>query len=267
MVHERRKQTLSFEVDGEQVELSAVTREGDKTPILFLHGFGSTKEDYTGIVNFSQFDGHPFLAYDAPGFGQTECKNLHKVDITFLVKTALKALEAMDFERVHVVGHSMGGLTALMLATLIPERIASFTDIEGNIAPEDCFLSRQIVDYDRDSDQAFFNDFIERTSRSSDYASALYAASLPFKVKVDAVRSIFTSMVELSDHGKLMDKFLGLPLPKMFMFGEQNKHLSYLKHIQDQGVVLAEIPFCGHFPMYSNPAAMWQAIETNIGRA
>jgi hypothetical protein len=41
-------------------------------------------------------------------------------------------------------------------------------------------------------------------------------------------------MVEPSDDGDLMSKFLSLPLPWMFMYG--------------------------HFPMYSNPVAMWRRI-------
>ena len=67
-------------------------------------------------------------------------------------------------------------------------------------------------------------------------------------------------MVELSDNADLMGRFLGLPCPTMFMYGEQNRSLSYLSHIQDHGVRLAQIPACGHFPMYSNPGAMWQQI-------
>ncbi|SLM32425.1 Putative alpha/beta hydrolase (fragment) [Desulfamplus magnetovallimortis] len=67
-------------------------------------------------------------------------------------------------------------------------------------------------------------------------------------------------MVELSDHGDLMEKFLNLPCPKMFMYGEQNRTLSYLNHIESNGVRLSEIPECGHFPMYSNPPVMWREI-------
>ena len=47
----------------------------------------------------------------------------------------------------------------------------------------------------------------------------------------------------------------------MFMYGDQNASLSYLAHIERQGVELAEIPQCGHFPMYSNPPAMWAWIS------
>ena len=35
-------------------------------------------------------------------------------------------------EHFHLVGHSMGGLTALMLADEIRARVLSFVDIEGN---------------------------------------------------------------------------------------------------------------------------------------
>lgn len=254
------KSTLSLTIQGVDMDITAIHRDGALAPIVFLHGFGSTKEDYADICRHAAFDGHPFLAYDAPGCGETWCADLTRISIPFLVDTALAVLEQQGIERFHLVGHSMGGLTALMLAHRCPERVISFVDIEGNIAPEDCFLSRQIVGYRQTDAERFFDDFIERTRHAPAYASALYAASLRHKVRAGAVRGIFESMVHLSDNGELMDKFLGLPCPKMFMYGEQNASLTYLAHIRSQGVRLAEIPACGHFPMYSNPTAMWEAM-------
>lgn len=251
---------LPLTVEGVQLNVAAIHRDGVLAPIVFLHGFGSTKEDYADIVQQPAFAGHPFVAYDAPGCGESQCSDLSRISIPFLLQTALQVLEHFDIERFHLVGHSMGGLTALMLAHQFPERMLSFVDIEGNIAPEDCFLSRQIHDYVREDAERFFDDFIERTRHAPAYASALYAASLRHKVRAGAVRGIFESMVELSDHGELMDKFLALPCPRMFMYGDQNASLSYLAYIQSQGVHLAEIHNCGHFPMYSNPSAMWERI-------
>ncbi|WP_186041774.1 hypothetical protein [Burkholderia gladioli] len=40
----------------------------------------------------------------------------------------------------------------------------------------------------------------------------------------------------------------------------QDVALSYLAEIEARGVTLAEIPRCGHFPMYLNRAGMWQRI-------
>lgn len=251
---------IPLTVQGVALNIAALHRGGDKEPILFLHGFGSTKEDYADIVLHPAFDGHPFVAYDAPGCGESQCDDLARVCIPLLVETARQVLAHFDFERFHLVGHSMGGLTALMLADQCPDRVISFVDIEGNIAPEDCFLSRQIVDYPSDDPHAFFAAFIERARQAPAYASALYSASLKHKVRTGAVRGIFQSMVDLSDNGDLMDRFLGLSCPRMFMYGEQNAGLSYLPHIQANGVRLAPIAHCGHFPMYSNPVAMWQQI-------
>ena len=260
-------QRFPFLIEGVHLSVSAITRSGENDPIVFLHGFGSTKEDYADIVHYAEFNDHPFLAYDAPGCGETQCSDPSSVTIPFLLKTAIAVLDQVGFKQFHLVGHSMGGLTALMLAHHYPNRVLSFTDIEGNIAPEDCFLSRQIINYPSSSATEFFDEFIMRTRHAPHYASALYSASLRHKVRADAVKAIFTSMVELSDDGDLMAKFLSLSCPKMFMYGEQNQHLSYLSHIEREGVRLAERPNCGHFPMYSNPVSMWHHIAQNITRS
>lgn len=260
MQREFNHSSIPLTVSGTSVKISALSREGSKAPMMFLHGFGSTKEDYADIVRHGEFAERPFVSYDAPGCGETYCADLSKVCIPLLVDTAVAVADHLGFEQFHLVGHSMGGLTALMLASQLSQRVLSFTDIEGNIAPEDCFLSRQIHQYPADSAVQFFDDFVERALHAPAYASALYSASLSHKVRAEAVSGIFKSMVELSDNAGLMEKFLGMPFPRMFMYGEQNSHLSYLKHIESHGVRLAKIADCGHFPMYSNPVAMWKSL-------
>lgn len=257
-MNEFKKSKVTLKIDSVDLEISMIRREGTKDPILFLHGFGSTKEDYLDIIRQSSLGEYPFLAYDAPGCGETICSDSAKVSIQLQLKTAIAMLNHCEIDCFHLVGHSMGGLNALMLADQFPQRVMSFTDIEGNISPEDCFLSRQILDFPSDDASEFFEHFIERTLHTPAYSSPLYSASLRYKVRVKAVPGIFKSMVDLSDNANLMDKFLALPCPKLFMYGEQNRTLSYLSNIQDKGVRLAEIPECGHFPMYSNAPAMWQ---------
>lgn len=267
MRREMMKETVALCVQGVELDIAAMHCAGELAPIVFLHGFGSTKEDYADIVRYAAFAGRPVLAFDAPGCGATRCGDLSKLSIPFLVATAKAVLEHFDIRRFHLVGHSMGGLTALMLAHEEPAGVLSFADIEGNVAPEDCFLSRQVVDYAADTAEAFFEDFIERTWHSPFQSCPLYAASLGHKVRAEAVRGIFTSMVQLSDHGDLMTKFLSLPFPRMFMYGEQNASLSYLPRLKENGVQLAEIPHCGHFPMYSNPVEMWKRLGQFISDA
>ena len=251
---------IPLSIDGTDVRLSCISRTGQGLPLVFLHGFGSTKEDYADIAQNPDFTGQPFFAYDAPGCGESWCSELEKISIPFLVDTALAALADQGIERFHLVGHSMGGLTSLMLAHQELGRVASFIDIEGNVAAEDCFLSRQIFLHPHKDLELFLEDFIARNWAAPFYSSPLYATSVRYKVRAAAVRGIFESMVNLSDHADLMEKFLALPFPRMFMYGEQNRALSYLPHLAANGVQLAEIARSGHLPMYPNAPEMWNRI-------
>ncbi|KAK5992149.1 hypothetical protein PT974_05549 [Cladobotryum mycophilum] len=263
VTHER----LRLEVDGTSVELALFRKVGDSTPILFLHGWGSSKEDYVDIRLYPAFGEQPFIAYDAPGCGETWCEDLSKVNIAFLVKTAQAVLHHFQILEFHVVGHSMGGLTALELAHSNPKAIRSFVNIKGNLAPEDCFISRQIFNDQSEDMDEFLNGFISRCRQSPFYSTALYATSIRQRVQAGAIKGIFESMVHLSDNGDLLSKFLSFEFPRTFMFGEQNARLSYLPTLKAAGVELAEIPSSGHFPMYSNPVAMWSIIQVFIHRA
>ncbi|KGO74710.1 hypothetical protein PITC_083190 [Penicillium italicum] len=68
----------------------------------------------------------------------------------------------------------MGGLTALLLANQHPGCILSFVNTKGNLASEDCFLSRQIFMFPADGDDALMDAISERTRTSGSFASAMY---------------------------------------------------------------------------------------------
>lgn len=254
VVHEQ----IPLRVHGVNLKVSSVRRGGVDAPVVFLHGLGTSKEDYLDFVQRHEFAGRPFLAFDAPGAGATECDGLGEVDLPFLAETAHAMLERAGIGRFHVVGHLTGALTALLLAHKEPGRVLSFVNIKGVLAPEDCVLSREALNH-RDPGDYLFT-LAERTRDASCYGGGLYAANLPNKLRRGAVPTLFRSMVELADHGNLLRRFLSLPCPRMYLYGEQFAGLSYLPLLDANGVELAEIPHSGQFPMYSNPVAMWRHI-------
>lgn len=259
-------ENVPLKVEGVNLNLSTIHNLNSSPPILFLHGFGSSKEDLADLTIQPSLKHHGFIAYDAPGCGHSTSDNLSANDIPFLVATAEAVLAHFKITKFHLMGHSMGGLTALLLANRHPESVLSFVDIKGNLAPEDCFLSRQIFTFPADDDEAFLEAFIARTRTSGSFANAMYASTLRSRVSPGAVRPIFESMVQLTDHGNLMEKFLALPCPRMFMFGEEMRGLSYLPLLKKEGVELADIPNSGHFPMYSNPVEMYSRISIFLDR-
>lgn len=257
---------ITLQVEGVNIEVSTIYNLSNDPPILFLHGFGSCKEDLADITLKRSLQHYGFLAFDAPGCGHSRSHDLSRTDISFLVATTSAVISHFRIKNFHLIGHSMGGLTALLLANQYPDRVLSFMDIKGNLAPEDCFLSRQIFNFPSKDPEAFLDAFITRTRETKSLASPLYASTLRARVQAGAVRPIFESMVQLSDTEDLLAIFTGLQCPKMFMFGEENRGLSYLEQLEREGVELAQIPHSGHFPMYSNPVEMWRHIEDFLKR-
>ena len=254
---ELTKSCTSLTVEGVSLNIATMHRSGGRTPVVFLHGFGSTKEDYADCACGSELDEHAFFAYDAPGCGESDCSDLSRLSIPFLVASATALLDAQKINQFHLVGHSMGGLTALLLARSLTGRVRSFVNIEGNLAPEDCFLSRQIVTHLSEGPHDFLDAFAERAWLSSTHGSKLFAASVRHKVRPEAVSGIFKSMVDISDGNDLLATFATLSMPRLFVYGDENRSLSSLPYLQKSGIELCEIPNSGHWPMYSNPVALW----------
>ena len=258
--------TLDLTIEGTDVSLAYLRRPGDLPTLLCLHGFGSTKEDYADLALREDFAGRDLVFWDAPGCGASTISNPEALSIPFLVELAQAACAALGIERFHLSGHSMGGLTALLLAHEAPGKVLSFFDIEGNVAPEDCFLSRQIIEYPAATAEAFFRGFKDRVRQRTEFSSALYVTALDCKVRPTTVAPIFRSMVDLSDNTDLMRIMGGLNCPRAFVYGVQNRHLSYLGNLPDIGVEVIEIAESGHFPMYANPPALWTALADFLSR-
>lgn len=261
---------ITVDASGRSVGVSAWVRdaagaggagESDReAALVFLHGFGSTKEDYFDVGCRREFDGYTIVAFDFPGCGASDLPRGREGSIPFYREVARGVLDRLRIERCHLVGHSMGGLTGLLLAHDDPDRIASLVSVEGNLVPEDCFLSRQVYEYPETNADDFLASFIGRLRRQPAFGLGPYVAALPHKVRADVVQPLFRSIVEWSDDGDLLNTFLELPTPRLFVYGDRNRDLPHLPRLRAAGIELAEISGSGHFPMYSNPVALWEEL-------
>jgi pyruvate dehydrogenase E2 component (dihydrolipoamide acetyltransferase) len=111
------------------------TGAGDGAPIVLVHGFG-------GDLNTWMFV-RPMLAeiartaaLDLPGHGGS-VKEVGDGGPATLADAVEAALQALAIERAHLVGHSMGGALAALIALRHPERAASLTLIApAGLGPE-----------------------------------------------------------------------------------------------------------------------------------
>ncbi len=244
----------------EELSLATLYREGTRPAIVFLHGFGSTKEDYTEAFRLSALQDYEMLAFDFPGCGASPTPAT-AISVKALVEITIGVVDRLGIERFCLVGHSMGGLAALLLASSFPERVAAFSNIEGNLAEEDCFFSRQVREHPTDNAEQFLHGLAKRVEAVDLAGFPLCGAGLVRKVDATAAIQFLNSILERTEKGDLLEMFLRLPMPKQFVYGEENEGLSYLKRLKEAGVVVSRIARSSHFPMHTNPDAMFDAIS------
>jgi pyruvate dehydrogenase E2 component (dihydrolipoamide acetyltransferase) len=92
-------------------------------PVLFLHGYGGDLGNW--LFNLDAVStAAPVIALDLPGHGQSDAR-LPGTSLADLSGFVAAFLEEIGVERVHVVGHSLGGAIGARLALDHPGRVAS----------------------------------------------------------------------------------------------------------------------------------------------
>ena len=99
--------------------------EGPGVPVLLLHGFGADLNTWM-FTQPALAEGRRVIALDLSGHGGS-AKEVGAGDAESLTRVVGSALDALGIERVHLVGHSMGGAVAALLAVRRRERVASLT--------------------------------------------------------------------------------------------------------------------------------------------
>jgi pyruvate dehydrogenase E2 component (dihydrolipoamide acetyltransferase) len=98
---------------------------GEGAPILFIHGFGADLNTWM-FTQPALAERHRTIAIDLPGHGGST-KAVAEIDAESFAADLGGLLAALGIDRVHLVGHSMGGAIALHLAATQPARVASLT--------------------------------------------------------------------------------------------------------------------------------------------
>lgn len=102
----------------------AYTVQGTGSPVVLIHGLHSSAAMNWALpgVTAALAQSHQVIAMDCRGHGKSDKPQTEAEYGTAMVEDVVALLNHLDIRKAHIVGYSMGGMIALKMAVMHPER-------------------------------------------------------------------------------------------------------------------------------------------------
>lgn len=261
----------------------ATGRHGDGLPVLLLHGTPAHSIIWRNVVPRLTAAGMQVHLFDLLGFGASE--RPHHADTSVAAQSQLigELLDHWELEGVHLVGHDIGGVIALLFALEHPQRVRSLTIAD---APSyDSWPSptwRGI--HQRFSEHACMAPDEHRTLMIRQLAMAVYDKRVMQGELLEAYLAPISGVVgqpafyqhQVAHYDSrytadFSERLPGMALPVQILWGAEDEWqpLEYAHRLQSDipGAVLQVLDKAGHFLMEDTPARVSEYLVEFIGRA
>jgi pimeloyl-ACP methyl ester carboxylesterase len=257
---------ITLEFRGQCFVLPYIHREGTGGPtVLFVHGLGGAKENFYAALQSKAMAPFTVIMFDEPGTGLSPYHPEVGLDVSGLADLTQRFAEEVVTGQYWLAGASMGGLISLLMIRRHGfDRLLGLINLEGNLCPEDCVFSRRVFPHTLQSFASLYEQMIHELKQSRFAGDQIVAHNMALNVDPRAYYAYSFETVRESDSGELFAEFVNLPLPKLFLYGEQNRTLSYLARLSASDVKVREISSSAHFLFYDNPVETFQAIAEFI---
>lgn len=111
----------------EMIYMDVAPAAADRGTVLLLHGKNFSGSYFGETAAALRDAGFRVIIPDQVGFGKSTKPPHYQYTFQQLAANTRELLVARDVERVHVLGHSMGGMLATRFALMFPEATASLT--------------------------------------------------------------------------------------------------------------------------------------------
>lgn len=113
---------------------------GEGEPLLFIHGLGSSIQDWENQITYFS-PSFKVITLDLRGHGKSDKPNM-PYSVPLFARDVMQLIERLQLSKVHIVGHSLGGMIAFQLALDDSPHIQTLTVV--NSAPEVVFPSFKV---------------------------------------------------------------------------------------------------------------------------
>lgn len=248
-------ETLDPEMTNKQIDLfhgqANVARYGAGSPLMILHGAGGPEMWSQTVSSLSScFD---VMLPTHPGYGDDGLPDwLERVeDMVFHYQSLL---DAMDLEKVHLVGHSLGGWIAAEIAARNPDRILSLQLVSpaGLLLPEEPMADNFLWTPEETIDHLVCRK--EVSDRLKGIQTDDEAAILRYSRMVTTAKLVWAPRW----HNPALHKWLHrITAPTNIVWGRNDSFIpfSYASEFSRlvQGSTISPIKNCGHAPMLDAP--------------
>ncbi len=269
---------LAFErVETPNHELSIVTA-GVGDPVVCIHGLGGTKASFMPTLRALAPAGYRVVALDLPGFGDSHKPLRAPYDAAWFAATTLELLDALDLDRAHVIGNSMGGRIAIETGLRDPARVGKIVLLSpalawlgerqwkwllqlplprlGFIQPTprwavEPIVRRLVPGGDRGWSAAGVDEFLRGYLTSAGRVAFYESARNIYMDEPDGENGFWTRIRELSAE-------------TMFVWGRQDRlvPIAFMKHVERALPRARHVELdCGHVPQLERPKETHAAIR------
>jgi pimeloyl-ACP methyl ester carboxylesterase len=254
--------TLQVPYKGKTFAIEYFYREGKEETIVFIHGLGGAKENYWEACKTNALAEHTLICFDNPGTGNSTYYDEDPLDVDDLVAITSLFIDQLNISNFILTGTSMGGLTTLLyLQRGGLAKVKAYINIEGNLMPEDCMFSSKVVTYDyKTFADLVFPKTIVDMKNNGNTGYHIIANNLQLNTNVKSYYNYSFQTVTYSATGELLRYYLFLKLPRLFIYGDENKHLSYIPDLVKNKMNIKAISNSNHFVFYDNPKEMYDVI-------
>jgi 2-succinyl-6-hydroxy-2,4-cyclohexadiene-1-carboxylate synthase len=114
----------------------SVAEAGSGEPLMLVHGFTGAKEDFADFLDGFGDRGWHVIAPDLRGHGASEKpEDEEAYSLAGMAADVLALADAFGWERFDLLGHSMGGMVAQLVALDRPERLRSLVLMDTGHGP------------------------------------------------------------------------------------------------------------------------------------